>query len=176
MGGYLVFMFVAVQVGENLIYENVSISEPLGYYLSLPGIRPHKGELVLTCITDNSYKHVFTELGMRDSGQCSNGLPYLIKRIVAEKGDKVEVTDSGILINSTLYPNSQQFAEGRGIKLYPLPIGYSHILNDNEYFMLGKSPHSVDSRYFGIIQKKDIYRKAVLIYKTSKINRKDKNK
>lgn len=161
--GLLAFLWC----GKNFIYQNISISEPLGYYLALPGIPYHKGDLVLTCISDQSYKHVFTELGMKDvDGQCSNGMPYLIKRIVAVAGDKIGVTAAGIDINGILYSNSQQFIEGRGVKLYPLPLGYSHTLTDDEYFMLGQTPHSVDSRYFGVVKKTDIFRRAFLIHRT----------
>lgn len=161
----LILTFVA-QLLQNIIYKNISISEPLGYYLAIPGMPIRKGDLVLTCLTNKHYKHVFNELGMKDvSGQCDNGMMYLIKRIVAATGDKVEVTASGILINGILYKNSKQFTKGRGIKLYPLPPGYSRILKEDEFFMLGNSTNSVDSRYFGVINKTDIYRRAILIYK-----------
>ncbi|MDQ5921643.1 MAG: hypothetical protein QG673_1702 [Pseudomonadota bacterium] len=161
----LILTFVA-QLLQNIIYKNISISEPLGYYLAIPGMPIHNGDLVLTCLTNKHYKHVFNELGMKDvSGQCANGMMYLIKRIVAATGDKLEVTASGILINGILYKNSKQFAEGRGIKLYPLALGYSRILKEDEFFMLGNSTNSVDSRYFGVINKTDIYRRAILIYK-----------
>jgi len=162
---YLLLLTGVVIFAEKAIYKNSSMSEPIGYYLALPGMPVHAGDLVLTCITNNEYKHVFNELGLKDlPGECSNGLPYLIKRIVAASGDKVEVVKAGILINSNLYLNSKQFTEGRGIKLNPLPVGYSHVLSEDEYFMLGNSTHSVDSRYFGVIKKNDIYRRAILIY------------
>ena len=166
---YLLCLVLIVRILENVIYKNQTISEPIGYYLALPDMPIHRGDLVMTCITDSGYKHVFNELGLKDVvGQCSNGLPYLIKRIVATSGDKVEVSKAGILINGNLYINSAQFAEGRGIKLYPLPVGYSHVLAADEYFMLGSSLHSVDSRYFGVVKKSDIYRRAILIYEMKK--------
>lgn len=166
IGFSLLALFGVVQLLQNIIYKNISISEPLGYYLALPGMPVRKGDLVLTCLTNKEYKHVFNELGMRDvTGQCVNGMMYLIKRIVAVSGDKVNVTASGVWINGVLYKNSKQFTEGRGVKLYPLPYGYSHVLKESEFFMLGNSSHSVDSRYFGVINKADIYRRAILIYK-----------
>lgn len=91
--------------------------------------------------------------------------PYLLKTIKAVAGDTVEVTTKGIIINGELQTNSQQFLEGRGVKLYPLPVGYKHTLTSGEYFVLGNTTHSVDSRYFGLIKKNDIYRRAILIYK-----------
>lgn len=156
-----------VQLEHNLIYKNISISEPLGYYFAIPFIPIRKDDLVLTCISNKTYKHVFNELGLKNTtGQCENGMPYLIKQVVAMMGDNIEVIESGILINGILYKDSKQFTKVREVKLYPLPIGYSHILKDNEYFMMGDSIHSVDSRYFGIVNIKDIYSKTILIYET----------
>ena len=158
-------LFVVVKVVNNIFTYNPSISEPVGEYMSLPFVPYHKGDLVLTCISNNNYKHIFNELGMKDEvGSCGNGLPHLIKRIAATEGDEVEVTSQGILINGVLVPKSKQFRQGRGVDLYPLPVGYKHKLAQNEFFMLGNDTHSLDSRYFGIVNKKDVYRRAFLIY------------
>ena len=172
IGLNLLLLFVAVKLGKNIVYRNISISEPLGYYLALPGLPIAKGDLVLTCISNGRYTHVFNALGMKNvTGQCANGLPYLIKQIAAAKGDKVDVTTAGITINGALQANSKQFSHGRGVNLYPLPIGYSHVLTADEYFMLGQSSHSLDSRYFGIVKKNDVYRRAILIYELNYDNR-----
>lgn len=167
---YLVLLLASVFITRTLVYKNVSISEQLGYYLLIPGA-VRRNDLVLICVND-SYKHVFNELGLRDvAGQCRNGLPYLLKRIAAVAGDRVEVENAGIKINGLLYPNSKQFNEGRGVKLYPLKLGYSHILGKGEYFMLGNSLHSVDSRYFGVVKSSDIHGKVVLVYETQKVDK-----
>ena len=83
-------------------------------------------------------------------------------------GDTIEIADKGVLINGYLQENSYGYPSGRGIAFYPLKPGYKHVLKNDEYFMLGVSPHSFDSRYFGIVKEKDIYRKAVLLWKTGK--------
>lgn len=164
----LVCLFLIVQIGNNVVYENINISEPPGYYLAIPGLPIKKDSYVITCITNKGYKHVFNELGMKDvKGQCDTGMQYLVKRVAAVEGDRVDVTSSGILINGTLYLNSRQFLEGRGVKLYPLPIGYSHVMAKDEFFLLGQSPHSVDSRYFGVVKREDIYRRAFLVFRTN---------
>lgn len=165
---YLLLLLLVFTLFKKVIYRNPSISEPVGYYLAVPGLSFNKNDLVMTCISNNGYKHVLNELGLADvKGQCTNGLPYLIKRISAVSGDMVEVVSDGILINGVLQPNSKQYAEGRGIKLYPLPVGYHHLLAADEYFMLGNSLHSFDSRYFGMVNRKDVYRKVILINLTS---------
>ncbi len=152
---YLIVIFL-----ENIIYYNPSISEPIGYYFAVPG-NYVKNDLVFTCISNSAYKPVFNQLGMMDNGACKNGLPYLLKRIVAVDGDKVEIVADGVLINGVLQINSYQFAYGNGVNLRPLPVGWSRTLKSGEYFVLGESPHSVDSRYFGLVYREDIYRRAI---------------
>jgi signal peptidase I len=75
----------------------------------------------------------------------------LLKRIVAISGDVVHVTNDGILINSHLLKHSKAYQFIRGVALNPLPIGYNHKLATNEYFVMGESDNSYDSRYFGVI-------------------------
>lgn len=163
----LLVAYGVVAMLENIIYHNPSISEPLGYYLALPFLKFSREDLVLTCITNSSYGKVFNQLGQKNDGTCSNGLPYLLKRVAASQGDTVEVKESGIFINGLYQPNSKQFNFAFGVNLEPLPIGWKYVLKANQFFVLGQSPHSLDSRYFGIVDKKDIYRKAILIFKTN---------
>lgn len=169
LSGYLIVLFIGFELLEDLIYKNTSISEPPGYYLSLPYVSYGRGDLVLVCVSDSRYKTILNKLNLKDvSGACSNGLPYLLKQVSAVAGDRVEVSDKGVLINGELQANSYGYASGRGIAFYPLKPRYKHVLGEGEYFMLGISPHSFDSRYFGIVKDKDIYRRVVLLWKIGK--------
>lgn len=161
----LALLFGAVHILEHTFYRNVTRSETLGYYIAVPLLPIRRGDLVLTCLSNKSYKQVLSNLGLKDvTGECKDGMPYLLKRVAAISGDEVQVSSHGIVINGILQKNSKQYKKGRGIALYPLPIGYIHKLKTHEYFMLGETTHSVDSRYFGIIKQADIYRRAFLIY------------
>jgi type IV secretory pathway protease TraF len=76
----------------------------------------------------------------------------------------VQVTESGLLINGVYQKNSTQFAEADGVKLYPLPVGWKYTLKQGDYFLMGQSLHSIDSRYFGVVNKSLIYRRVILIW------------
>lgn len=168
LGTCLAILFVAVWAGENFFYKNRTISEPLGWYFAAPGLSYHKNDLVLTCLTNKQYKKVFNQLGLRDvSGQCSDGMPYLLKKVAGVPGDVIKITSSGVFINDVLQPDSIQFKVGRGVALYPLPYTDNLILSKGEYFLLGETTHSVDSRYFGVVLESDIFRRAILMVKTN---------
>lgn len=171
---FLLILFFIVQLLESFLSKNISISEPTGYYLTIPIWgkikRNHK---YLVCINDSKYLVILQKLGLPDNhnsysssnDSCISGFPYLIKQVAAIPGDIVKVTVNGILINNKLQPNSQAFIAAKGIKLYPLPLDYQITLRQNEYFILGITAHSIDSRYFGIIKKDQFYKQALLIFK-----------
>ncbi|MBY0379170.1 MAG: signal peptidase I, partial [Burkholderiales bacterium] len=87
----------------------------------------------------------------------------LIKKIVAINGDIVKIEASGIWVNDELLPNSKAIYTHNGIKLSPQQLQILR-LKANEYFMLGKTNTSYDSRYFGIVKAKQIAKKAILMY------------
>lgn len=167
--GSLLLLFVIVETLNHTLTKNISISEPVGYYLKLPIISTiERGNKYLICITDFKYITVLKQLGLPDVlNQCPHNSPYLIKQVAGVPGDVIKVTPSGVFINNQLQPYSQSFTLAHGIGLYPLPVGYKTILRNNEYFVLGITPHSVDSRYFGIVNRKQFYKQAILIFKES---------
>ncbi len=147
----------------NSIYKNVSQSEPLGYYLAYPSYHYSVNDLVLICIDDTRYLKVLRKLNLPDvSGSCSNGSPYLLKRIVAMANDEVRVTQNGVEINHKLYRNSKVRLKHNNIDLLAQPLGYIH-LKMNEFFVLGETPTSYDSRYFGVIKQSQIYKKVLFL-------------
>lgn len=163
----LFMLFVIVEGLNHTLTKNISISEPVGYYLKLPIIgNIQRGNHYLVCVTDIKYTNVLKQLGLPNvSNQCANSSPYLIKQVVGIPGDTIEITLNGVLINKHLQANSFSFSSARNIKLSPIPIGYRAILTSNQYFVLGTTTHSVDSRYFGIVSRKQFYKQAILIFK-----------
>lgn len=165
--GSLSLLFVIVYVLNNTVTKNISISEPIGYYLKLPIVgNVQRGDKYLICVTDMKYIQMLKHLGLPNTAnQCPHNSPYLIKQVAGMPYDFIRITQDGVLINNTLQPNSFAFSSTHGVKLYPLPVGYTIILPKDEYFMLGITPHSVDSRYFGIVNRDQLYKQAFLIFK-----------
>lgn len=163
----LVGLVCIVALYDHLIIKNVSISEPLGYYLKLPIKTIETNKRYFVCLDDKKYITILQKLGLLTSkNQCPSGTVYLIKQVAGMPHDVVEVTESGITINDRLQKNSRGIKEGRGIELYPLPIGYKRELQDNEYFVMGISPTSIDSRYFGVIKRNQFYRRAFILMRS----------
>lgn len=169
---FFLTLVVIVTCLDCLITTNVSISEPLGYYLTLPlSHKIKRNDKYLICINDHKYLSILQRLGLPSNvlDQCKSGSPYLIKQVAGVPGDAVQITQSGVLINNHLQSNSQSFTTARGIPLYPLPVNYQVTLGSNEYFVLGTTLHSVDSRYFGIIKQEQLHKRAILIFTKDKI-------
>jgi signal peptidase I len=150
-------------VKRQFIY-NPSISLIKGYYFTYPIIELKPHDIVLLCVWDESRAEVLHQLGLPyKSGECLHNTPYLMKQIVAKEGDEVSIAEDGVRVNNYLYKNSRLVQKSRQINL--LPIGFGRFkLKHNEYFVLGVTPHSYDSRYFGVINREQIYRGAKLIY------------
>jgi signal peptidase I len=128
-------------------YYNMSNSAPIGLYLLVA--HKHLGYKDRVMIDDLSAIHVtkMHELGLPDDG---GHMLSIIKVIVGIPGDTVDITNSGIYINKLLQPNSVGIQLYNHITLNPLRYK-SFVLAKDEYFVLGDSVHSYDSRYIGPI-------------------------
>jgi type IV secretory pathway protease TraF len=98
---------------------NLTNSEPAGIYLRVPG-EPQRGTMV--------------------------ALRSLMKHVVAVPGDVVTVTALGTYVNGQLFPHSAIPATAKGYR--PFPFG-AYTLRPGQYWLLGTSPDSWDSRYIG---------------------------
>ncbi|MBP5343407.1 signal peptidase I [bacterium] len=114
-------------------------------------------ELLLTVHTKNIHKDDIVILNKDDED-------LIIKRVVAEPGDKIRVTVTGmVFVNDELIENSAA---------YNAPIMYYHekILNDGEYYVLGDNRNiSNDSRMHGIFTEDDICGKVIFSISKFKI-------
>lgn len=160
-----VIILILYLIGQ-MFYYNETASETIGYYFAYPSLHYKKGDLVLICITQHKYLYAMHKLGLLydNSQKCPENSTFLLKQIVAADKDRVTITPAGIYVNNTLYPNSVALNSYHGVQLMPQKYA-SFILNANEYFTLGKTAHSYDSRYYGIIKLSQIHKKAWLITK-----------
>lgn len=153
---------------KQLIF-NPSISMTRGYYFTYSIIHPKRHDTVLICVWDKSHTQVMHKLGLPyKKGECPDNTPYLLKQIVATEGDEINVSSDGVQVNNYLYPNSRTLSMSKQINLLPTKFG-DFRLGHNEYFVLGVSPHSYDSRYYGIINRAQIYRGVSLVFTTDKM-------
>lgn len=82
----------------------------------------------------------------------------VLKKIAASEGDVVEIRNYDIYINGE--------KSGRVIKLKGLNENLPNMrktLSKDEYFLMGETPDSFDSRYFGTVKKKDIISEIKLV-------------
>jgi conjugal transfer pilin signal peptidase TrbI len=117
----LVVLFALLTVRYNGVTANITDSEPLGFYIQVGGL-PHRGSLVQ--------------------------LRPLMKHLAGIPGDVIQVTPKGSYINGKLWPNSAIPKQTHGYK----PYAFGAIrLQGNQYWMLGSSEDSWDSRWLGPI-------------------------
>jgi conjugative transfer signal peptidase TraF len=128
--------------GHRLIV-NRTHSLPVGlYYWSDIPIK--KGSIVLFKPDQTSGPE---QLGI-ERGYEARGLP-LLKRVVALAGDVVCVSSSGVSINGQLLPNSAPlFHDEAGRPLAMAQLDH-FTLGADQAFLMGVTPTSWDSRYFG---------------------------
>jgi conjugative transfer signal peptidase TraF len=75
----------------------------------------------------------------------------LLKRVVALEGDVVSVSSSGVSINGQFLPNSAPlFYDEAGRPLAMAQLDHFRLGSD-QAFLMGVTPTSWDSRYFGAV-------------------------
>jgi len=155
----VVCFYISQFIGVNTTY-----SEPRGYYLYYTSTDYAIGDQVLICLENNKYIEVLKQLKIMHfaTNRCKSGLPYLVKTIIAKTGDNVTINGVGIMVNGHMYPNSKVVERVHGVNLLPQAFG-SYKLTSNQFFVLGSSKNSYDSRYFGVVYKNQIKGKALFL-------------
>ena len=121
---------------------NATPSIPVGVYRATGGTA-QKGDLVAFC---PPAAPPFLEALRRryiEPGDCPSGSYEMMKRILAAKGDRVEIGGQGVRVNGRLVPDSA-------------PQLAAWTLGDGEILVLGDSAASFDGRYFGPISARQV--------------------
>lgn len=154
--GFIILFLIFIKIrNEFLVYNNTN-SEPVGYYVTLPIDTVQKGNLYIITIPD-AYMQIIKKLGYHANGT-------LLKQVIAVKGDIIDINKVGILVNHKLQTNTKSQQSSRGVNLFPQLIGYHHKLLPGEFWVLGNTPDSFDSRYFGIITFKQVKKRAIFLF------------
>ena len=152
-------IIVFVSVGSLIMMGlrfNTTASVPVGFY-KLTVISPRQGDLVLCCPPATAIVQDAQVRGYLGVGHCAYGAGYLIKKVVALKGDSVSINDDGVTVNEKLIVNSQPLStdrQGRALTPYIL---HNYRLKADELFVLSDySPYSFDGRYFGLLTQDNV--------------------
>ena len=127
---------------------NTSPSLPVGLYVTTADAR---SRLVEFCPPE-PYARLAIVRGYRDAGNCSDGAAPLLKPVVAEVGDIVEVVPTGLVVNGHSIQNTAAIrTDTKGRPLNPWPSGRYEVKAGTIWVVSSYHSRSFDSRYFGPI-------------------------
>ncbi|VEG89819.1 conjugative transfer signal peptidase TraF [Legionella spiritensis] len=128
---------------------NLTDSIPIGVY-RMTDIKNLKNGFVIFCPEDKPAFQQARDRGYIDSGLCHGGYGYLMKKVVALRGDNISVTDEGVLVNHQLIPFSKPISTDGMNRLLPQWRTRDYQLKEDEIMtMTSQSEWSFDSRYYG---------------------------
>lgn len=130
---------------------NLTGSLPVGLYAVTRGAAAH-GSLVLVCLPAPTAEWARSRGYIPRGASCPGRTMPVGKPVFALPGDVVTVTDSGLLLNGRLAPNTRPLlSDSRGRPLLRLPEG-RYTVGPGEMWVVSQySPLSFDSRYFGAV-------------------------
>jgi conjugative transfer signal peptidase TraF len=146
-GGILGLALTAARAGLRF---NDSPSMPTGLYVKTSS--DSDASLVVFCPAE-PFAHLSVARGYRSRGNCPDGGDPLAKPIAARFGDIVELSATGMAVNSWLLPNTAPLAKDSGGRpLSHWPFGRYIVKQGTIWVASSYSPRSFDSRYFGPVK------------------------
>lgn len=133
---------------------NLTPSIPLGIY-KISKEKVDKGKYVIFNPAKSSLFDQAKDRGYLKKGVFHEYMP-LFKKICAVSGDSLSISREGVFVNGVLIPESRPINQDNlGRSLPHLEIK-EVILNRQQVALIGETFNSFDSRYFGIVEKKNI--------------------
>lgn len=129
---------------------NSTPSLPLGLYKIEKGLQPVRGDVVSFCPS--------SPMPFMPPGPC-NGVAPLMKEVVAVSGDVVEVAADQVLVNGAALPQSASIQRSEAFPGISIPHAYGRFnLSAGQLWVFGSGDpvRSFDSRYFGVVDSKDV--------------------
>lgn len=131
---------------------NTTKSIPVGLYWTTRA-PVEKGAYVLFCPPQLGVFDDAKERGYIGAGFCQGGYGYMMKRVLAAKGDDVAVADDGVRVNGDLLPHSVPIKADKAGRPLPRYQPNSYTIGDSEVLLMSDvSSTSFDGRYFGPIK------------------------
>lgn len=135
---------------------NTTKSIPVGLYW-VSDTPPMKGQYVMFCPPSVAVFDEAKERGYIGAGFCPGGYGYMMKRILAAKGDMVSIQGEGVRVNGELLPLSVPFKADKAGRAMPHYEPNSFTVSDNEVLLMSDvSAISFDGRYFGPVLRSQI--------------------
>jgi conjugative transfer signal peptidase TraF len=151
----------AGMAGAALVYAagariNTTKSIPVGlYWVSSAAVE--KGAYVLFCPPPVPVFNEARARGYIGAGFCPSGYGYMMKRILAAKGDHVAVSGEGVRVNGELLPLSAPRTVDAGGRALPRFQTDHYTLGVAEVLLMSDvSRTSFDARYFGPVNRSQI--------------------
>jgi conjugative transfer signal peptidase TraF len=126
---------------------NFSASEPVGLWQVHASEDPlHRGDYVSFCAPVAWYPFLQT-------GDCPNGAKPFLKQLVGLPGDRVVVSDAGVVINGRALPDSAPLVRAISMDIRLPQWRGVMVLPRDSYWMYGTGwpRRSFDSRYWGAL-------------------------
>ncbi|OLL27302.1 conjugative transfer signal peptidase TraF [Burkholderia sp. SRS-W-2-2016] len=135
---------------------NTSKSIPLGlYWTSSAAIT--KGEYVIFCPPQRTVFANARERGYIGSGFCPGDFGYMMKKVLAAKGDTVSLTPQGVTVNGELLPHSKPLPADAVGRPLPRMTDERYTLGESELLLMtDRSATSFDARYFGPVTREQV--------------------
>lgn len=155
---YLIIITNLLILSLGLIGVRLNLSESMdkGVYMVI-NKNLEKGDLVIVCEPKAKF--------FLKKKETVCGFEELLKRVVACPGDVISIDKKGISINGKFIKNSEKVNFNIPIDLFNNIMIDNYELNNDEYIILGDSKYSWDSRYYGVVKRKNIVDVVKLIYK-----------
>ena len=135
---------------------NSSPSVPVGLYWTI-NKSIQKKDFVSFCPPLTSNFKIASDRNYFPKGSCPGGSTFLIKQVLAMKGDVITSNKNGVYINGHLVPYSKPFIEDvKGRHLPNFKIKNYRLKESELLLMTNQSITSFDARYFGLINKSQI--------------------
>jgi conjugative transfer signal peptidase TraF len=151
-GAFVLLAAVAYQAG---VVFNTTPSLPKGIYRTVEA-PIELGAYVKFCPPKSPVFDEARRRGYLGPGFCPGGYEYMLKQVLAAKGDRVEVAAEGVHVNGQLVPMSEQLLADGGGRLMPR-YAQHRILFDNELLLMSEvSRVSFDARYFGPLDRAQV--------------------
>ncbi|MDR8093141.1 conjugative transfer signal peptidase TraF [Burkholderia gladioli] len=135
---------------------NTTESIPVGLYWTAK--QPiEKGAYVMFCPPRRALFDEAMERGYIGSGFCDGGYGYMMKRVLAAKGDTVTSDARGVFVNGVQVPHSIPLAvDDAGRPLPKFGVAALHLSQNELLLMSDVCDASFDGRYFGPIERRQI--------------------